>query len=97
MGNRNENSFYKSDKEKFREDMMNDEDMQTAYGCVYVGCFFPLLFVFIIGLIALAIWQTKFWLFIAIVSLVFILIFQIFMKMSIKGNFHKWKRNGGKL
>ena len=97
MNNRDKNSFYKSDKEKFKEDMMNDEDMQTAYGCVYVGCFFPLLFVFIIGLIALAIWQTKFWLFIAIVSLVFILIFQIFMKMSIKGNFHKWKRNGGKL
>lgn len=97
MGNRNENSFYKSDKEKFREDMMNDEDMQTAYGCVYVGCFFPLLFVFIVGLIALAIWQTKFWLFIAIVSLVFILMFQIFIKMSIKGNLHKWKRNGGKL
>lgn len=97
MGNRNENSFYKSDKEKFREDMMNDRDMQTAYGCVYIGCFFPLLFVFIVGLIALAIWQTKFWLFIAIVSLVFILMFQIFIKMSIKGNLHKWKRNGGKL
>ena len=97
MGNRNENSFYKSDKEKFREDMMNDEDMQTAYGCMYVGCFFPLLFVFIVGLIALAIWQIKFWLFTTIVSLVFILMFQIFMKMSIKGNFHKRKKNGGKL
>lgn len=97
MGNRNENSFYKSDKEKFREDMMNDKDMQTVYGCVYVGCFFPLLFVFIVGLIALAIWKTKFWLFITIVSVVFILMFQFFMKMSIKGNFHKWKRNGGKL
>lgn len=97
MYNRNENSFYKSDKERFKEDMMNDKDMQTAYGCVYVGCFFPLLFVFIVGLIALAIWQTKFWLFITIVSVVFILMFQLFMKMSIKGNFNKWKRNGGKL
>ena len=97
MGNRNENSFYKSDRERFKEDMMNDEDMQTAYGCVYIGCFFPLLFVFIIGLVALAIWQTKFWLFITIVPLVFILMFQIFMKMSIKGNFDKWKKNGGKL
>lgn len=97
MDNRNENSFYKSDKEKFKEDMMSNEGMQTAYGCVYVGCFFPLLFVFIVGLIALAIWQTKFWLFIALVSLVFILMFQYFMKMSVKGNFHKWKRNGGKL
>ena len=97
MDNKNENSFYKSDKEKFREDMMNDKDMQTAYGCMYVGCFFPLLFVFIVGLIALAIWQIKFWLFLTIVSLVFILMFQIFMKMSIKGNFHKWERNGGKL
>ena len=97
MGNRNENSFYKSDKEKFREDMMNDEDMQTAYGCVYIGCFFPLLFVFIVGLIASAIWQTTLWLFLTVVSLVFILMFQFFMKMSIKGNFHKWKRNGGKL
>lgn len=97
MDNRNENSFYKSDKEKFKEDMMSNEDMQTAYGCMYVGCFFPLLFVFIVGLIALAIWQTKFWLFIMLVSLVFILMFQIFMKMSIKGNFHKWKKNGGKL
>ena len=97
MDNKNENSFYKSDKEKFREDMMNDKDMQTAYGCMYMGCFFPLLFVFIVGLIALAIWQTKFWLFLTLVSLVFILMFQIFMKMSIKGNFHKWKRNGGKL
>ena len=97
MENRNENSFYKSDKEKFREDMMSNEDMQTAYGCVYIGCFFPLLFVFIVGLIALAIWQTKFWLFLALVSLVFILMFQYFMKVSIKGNFDKWKRNGGKL
>src|SRR5699024_5983199 len=97
MNNRDKNSSYKSDREKFKEDMMNDRDMQTAYGCVYIGCFFPLLFVFIVGLIALAIWQTKFWLFIAIVSLVFILMFQIFMKISIKGNFHKWKRNGGKL
>ena len=97
MNNRNENSFYKSDKEKFREDMMNDKDMQTAYGCAYIGCFFPLLLVFIVGLIALAIWQTKFWLFTTIVSLVFILMFQIFMKMSIKGNFQMWKRNGGKL
>ena len=97
MGNRNENSFYKSDKEKFREDMMNDKDMQTAYGCVYVGCFFPLLLLLVISVIALAIWQTKFWLFLTIVSLVFILMFQIFMKMSIKGNFDKWKKNGGKL
>lgn len=97
MDNRNENSFYKSDRDRFKEDMMSNEDMQTAYGCVYVGCFFPLLFVFIVGLIALAIWQTKFWLFLTIVSLVFMLMFQIFMKMSIKGNFHKWKKNGGKL
>ena len=97
MDNKNENSFYKSDKEKFREDMMNDKDMQTAYGCMYVGCFFPLLFVFIVGLIALAIWKIKFWLFTTLVSLVFIIMFQIFMKISIKGNFHMWKRNGGKL
>ena len=97
MGNRNENSFYKSDKEKFREDMMNDKDMQTAYGCVYIGCFFPLLLLLVISVIALAIWQIKFWLFTTIVSLVFILMFQIFMKMSIKGNFDKWKKNGGKL
>ena len=97
MDNRNKNSFYKSDKEKFREDMMNDKDMQTAYGCVYVGCFFPLLLLLVISVIALAIWQIKFWLFTTIVSLVFILMFQIFMKMSIKGNLHKWKRNGGKL
>ena len=97
MNNRNENSFYKSDKEKFREDIMNDKDMQTAYGCVYVGCFFPLLFVFIVGLIALAIWKTKILLFLTLVSLVLILMFQYFMKMSIKGNFHKWKKNGGKL
>lgn len=86
-----------SEKERFSEDMKNDKDMQTAYGCMYVGCFFPLLFVFIVGLIALAIWQTKFWLFITIVSVVFILMFQIFIKMSIKGNFNKWKKNGGKL
>lgn len=97
MDNRNENSFHKSDKEKFKEDMMSNEDMKTAYGCVYVGCFFPLLFVFIVGLIALAIWQTKFWLFLTIVSLVLILMFRFFMKMSIKGNFDRWKRNGGKL
>lgn len=97
MYNRNENSFYKSDRERFKEDMINNEDIQSAYGCVYAGCFFPLLFVFIVGLIALAIWQTKFWLFITIVSVVFILMFQLFMKMSIKGNFNKWKRNGGKL
>ena len=97
MGNRNENSFYKSDKEKFREDMMNDEDMQTAYGCMYVGCFFPLLLLLVISVIALAIWKTKILLFLTLVSLVLILMFQFFMKMSIKGNFHKWKRNGGKL
>lgn len=97
MDNRNENSFYKSDKEEFKEDMMSNKDMQTAYGCVYVGCFFPLLFMLIVGVIALAIWQTKFWLFIVLVSLVFLLMFQLFMKMSIKGNFHKWKKNGGKL
>lgn len=97
MDNRNKNSFYKSDKEKFREDMMNDKDMQTAYGCVYIGCFFPLLLLLVISVIALAIWQIKFWLFTTIVSLVFILMFQIFMKMSIKGNFDKWKKNGGKL
>ena len=97
MNNRNENSFYKSDREKFKEDMMNDKDMQTAYGCVYAGCFFPLLLLLIVGLIALAIWQTKFWLFITLVSLVFIIMFQYFMKVSIKGNFQMWKRNGGKL
>ena len=85
MDNRNENSFYKSDREKFKEDMMNSENIQTAYGCAYAGCFFPLLLLFIIGLIALVIWQTKFWLFLTIVSLVFILMFQFFMKISIKG------------
>lgn len=97
MDNRNENSFYKSDREKFKEDMMNSENIQTAYGCAYAGCCFPLLLLLIVGLIALAIWQTKFWLFITLVSLVFILMFQLFMKMSIKGNFDKWKKNGGKL
>lgn len=97
MGNRNENSFYKSDKEKFREDMMSDKDMQTAYGCVHAGCFFPLLLLLVISVIALAIWKTKILLFLTLVSLVLILMFQFFMKMSIKGNFHKWKRNGGKL
>ena len=97
MGNRNENSFYKSDKEKFREDMMNDEDIQTAYGCMYVGCFFPLLLLLVISIIALAIWKTKILLFLTLVSLVLILMFQYFMKMSIKGNFDRWKRNGGKL
>ena len=97
MNNRNENSFYKSDKEKFREDMMNDKDMQTAHGCVYAGCFFPLLLLLVISVIALAIWKTKILLFLTLVSLVLILMFQFFMKMSIKGNFHKWKRNGGKL
>ena len=97
MYNRNENSFYKSDKERFKEDMMNDKDMQTAYGCVYVGCFFPLLLLLVISFIALAIWKTKILLFLTLVSLVLILMFQLFMKMSIKGNFNKWKRNGGKL
>lgn len=97
MGNRNENSFYKSDKKKFRKDMMNDKDMQTAYGCVYAGCFFPLLLLLVISVIALAIWKTKISLFLTLVSLVFILMFQLFMKMSIKGNFDKWKKNGGKL
>lgn len=97
MDNRNENSFYKSDKERFKEDMMSNEHIQTAYGCAYMGCFFPLLSLLIVGLIALAVWQTKFWLFLTLVSLVFMLMFRLFMKLSIKGNFDKWKRNGGKL
>ena len=97
MDNRNENSFYKSDKERFKEDMMNDKDMQTAYGCVYAGCFFPLLLSLVISVIALAIWKTKILLFLALVSLVLIIMFRLFMKLSIKGNFDKWKRNGGKL
>ena len=59
MENRNENSFYKSDREKFRDDMTSNKDMQTAYGCVYIGCFFPLLLLLVISIIALAIWKTK--------------------------------------
>ena len=97
MDNRNENSFYKSDRDRFKEDMMNSENIQTAYGCAYAGCFFPLLLLLVISVIALAIWKTKILLFLTLVSLVLILMFQFFMKMSIKGNFHKWKRNGGKL
>lgn len=97
MNNRNENSLYKSDREKFKEDMMNNEDMQTAYGCVYMGCFFPLVFLLIVSIIAFALWQTKFWSFVGLVTLVLIMFFRYTMKMSIKGNFNKWKRNGGKL
>lgn len=97
MDNRNENSFYKSDKERFKEDMMSNEHIQTAYGCAYMGCFFPLLLLLVISVIALAIWKTKILLFLALVSLVLIIMFRLFMKLSIKGNFDKWKINGGKL
>lgn len=97
MDNRNENSFYKSDKEKFREDILNDENMMTAYGCVYAGCFFPLVFLLIVSIIGFILWQTKGWLFAGLVTLVLMMFFRYIMKMSVKGNFHKWKKNGGKL
>ena len=96
MNNRNKNSFYKSDKEKFKEDMLNDEGIMTAYGCVYVGCLFPLVFLLIVSVIAFILWQTKLWVFVGLVTLVLIMFFRYIMKLSIKGNFKKWKKNGRK-
>ena len=97
MNYKDNNSFYKSDKERFKEDMMNSEHIKNAYGCAYFGCLFPLLLLLVISIIALAIWKTKILLFLTLVSLVLIIMFQYFMKMSIRGNFDKWERNGGKL
>ena len=85
-----------SEKERFSEDMENDKDMMVAYGCVYLGCFSPTVIMLIISLIGLIIWQTKFWLFSVLVMFVLILFFQYLMKLSVKGNYHKWKRNGEK-
>lgn len=88
--------MFMSEKERFSEDMKNNKDMMVAYGCVYLGCFSPIVIMIIISLIALIIWQTKFWLFSLLVLLVFLIFFQYLMKLSVKGNYNEWKRNGEK-